>query len=178
MPRWWRRDVVSNLFSQSLALATVGHYLALPAAPLDPSPHHQHEGNVNFSNLLKAALTYREMKAGHCFRLIPVIKSIPLCVIPGFINDNVFPWCVFHRRLWLRRVGLGRGGLWTGPLPLVRRLVGRGRRGRPLCVRLHLPKRAQHSGTAALKKKKKALKTKLMQFVSKTFLLRVVTLNT
>lgn len=52
MPRWWRRDVGSNLFSQSLALATVGHYLALPAAPLDPSPHHQHEGNLNYPNLV------------------------------------------------------------------------------------------------------------------------------
>lgn len=29
---------MSNLFSQSLALATVGHYLVLPAAPLVPDP--------------------------------------------------------------------------------------------------------------------------------------------
>lgn len=52
MPRWWCRDVVSNLFSQSLALTTVGHYLVLPAVPLVPSPHHQCEGNVNYPNFV------------------------------------------------------------------------------------------------------------------------------
>lgn len=75
MPHWWCRDVVSNLFSQSLALTTVGHYLVL-AVPLVPSPCNQREGNVNYLNFVmlkksrNVALTEGEMKLGHCFHLM------------------------------------------------------------------------------------------------------------
>lgn len=63
----------------------------------------------------------------------------------------MFPLIFFGCRLWLRRFRIRCGELRTGPLPHVRRLVGRRRRGWPMRVRFHLPKRAQHSSKSSIR---------------------------
>lgn len=52
-------------------------------------------------------------------------------------------------RVRLGGVGVGRGELRTGPLPNLRRLLGRGRRGRPLHLRLLLRQRPPQHGRSS-----------------------------
>lgn len=59
---------------------------------------------------------------------------------------------VFGCRLRLGRLGIRRRELRTGPLPHVRRLVGRRCRGRPLRLRFHLPECAQQPSESSTKK--------------------------
>lgn len=112
MPRWLCRDVVSNLFSQSLALTTVGHYLVLPAVPLDPLHCHQSEGNVNYTNFVmflmcKCCLNLKRNESRTLFSPEALMKGHLPCVFVCFINCTVSLWCFYY-------ADCGSGGSGSG----------------------------------------------------------------
>ncbi len=103
---------MSNLFSQSLALTTVGQYLVIPAAPLVPSLHYQREGNVNYPNFVtllmyKCSLSLKINESRTPFPPDSQIKGHLLHVFVCFINDAVYLWCVYN-------ADCGSGGSGSG----------------------------------------------------------------
>lgn len=95
MPHCWYRDVVFNLFSGSLALTMVGHYLVLPVAPCVASPCSQREGNVNDLNSVlllmhKCWLNLKRNKTRTAFPSNALIKRhLSPASLWCFINDAV-----------------------------------------------------------------------------------------
>lgn len=96
MPHWWCRDVASSLFSESLALTMLGHYLVPPPAPLVHSPCCRREGNVNylkFAMLLmyKCWLNLKRNENRTPFPFNALIKRHLSVCLWCFINDALRP---------------------------------------------------------------------------------------
>lgn len=126
-----------------------------------PPHHHRRKEKANYSQLYDIVIlncsrpSEKNISRQRCFHLPRWLKDVHLVVFYRCINDNQWHCCalVFFLccRMWLRSVGIWRGELRTEPLSHVRRLLGRRRRGRPLPLRLQLPKCAPQHGRTSFK---------------------------